>query len=111
MSEPSHTSPDARRVLTLALGAAGVVYGDIGTSPLYVLKECFGVAGGIPVGEGTVLGIASLIFWAIVLVVTLKYVSFVLRADNRGEGGILALLALVGHPTSGGVVVARGVVG
>ena len=78
---------------TMALGALGVVFGDIGTSPLYTLKECTsGENGTLP---ENVLGVLSLIFWALMLVVTLKYLTFVMRADNRGEGGILALLALL----------------
>jgi KUP system potassium uptake protein len=95
MADP-HTSvpPASRRILGLALGAVGIVYGDIGTSPLYTVKECFGAGGGVAVTGENVLGILSLIFWAIILVVTVKYVLFVMRADNRGEGGILALLAL-----------------
>ncbi|WP_144149031.1 potassium transporter Kup [Paraburkholderia sp. BCC1884] len=76
----------------LVLGAIGVVFGDIGTSPLYTLRECLKAAGGIT--QTNVFGIVSLILWAIVVVVTLKYVSFVMRADNEGEGGILALTAL-----------------
>ena len=76
----------------LVLGAIGVVFGDIGTSPLYTLRECLKAAGGIT--PANVFGIVSLILWAIVIVVTLKYVSFVMRADNDGEGGILALTAL-----------------
>ena len=79
----------------LALGALGVVFGDIGTSPLYTLKECLGGPHGFGVAPATVLGVLSLIFWAITLVVTVKYLSFIMRADNRGEGGIFALLALV----------------
>ena len=86
----------------LALGALGVVYGDIGTSPLYALRECVntGVGGhGVPPTPENVLGLLSLIFWALVLAVTLKYLWFVLRADNQGEGGVLALFALVeGRP-------------
>jgi KUP system potassium uptake protein len=81
--------------LALALGALGVVYGDIGTSPLYAIKECFHGLHAIPVTQGNVFGVLSLIFWSLTLVVTLKYVVFILRADNRGEGGIYALLALV----------------
>jgi KUP system potassium uptake protein len=77
---------------SLVLGAIGVVFGDIGTSPLYTLRECLKAAGGISVPN--VYGIVSLILWSIVIVVTLKYVSFVMRADNDGEGGILALTAL-----------------
>jgi KUP system potassium uptake protein len=107
-ASPSSTG----RLALLALGAAGVVYGDIGTSPLYALKECFAAHGGLPVTPGNVLGIASLICWALILVVTLKYVSFVMRADNRGEGGIMALLALAGQSGRGGaVLVALGLAG
>ena len=82
-------------VSRLMLGALGVVYGDIGTSPLYTLRECFGAATGIKPSLPEVLGILSLIFWSLILVVTVKYVLFILRADNRGEGGTLALMALV----------------
>ena len=78
----------------LVLASIGVVFGDIGTSPLYALKECFSPNHGIPFSEGAVLGIISMIFWALLLVVTLKYVAFVLRADNQGEGGVLSLMAL-----------------
>jgi KUP system potassium uptake protein len=79
----------------LCLTAMGVVYGDIGTSPLYALRECFFGPHGVPVTTANVLGVLSLIFWALIIVVTLKYHVYVLRADNRGEGGILALLSLV----------------
>jgi KUP system potassium uptake protein len=84
-------------LLTLALGALGVVYGDIGTSPLYALKECFNGPHGVAPTPGNVMGILSLVFWAMTFVVTFKYLTFVMRADNRGEGGILALMALVGR--------------
>ena len=77
----------------LALGALGVVYGDIGTSPLYTVKEVF-VSGGVPLTTENIVGAISAIFWALMLVVTLKYVMLVMRADNRGEGGIMALLAM-----------------
>ncbi|TSA41217.1 MAG: potassium transporter Kup [Verrucomicrobiales bacterium] len=77
-----------------ALAALGVVYGDIGTSPLYALKSCFTGSGGVDPTHDNVLGILSLIFWSLILVVSVKYLVFVLRADNRGEGGILALMAL-----------------
>ena len=80
--------------LAIALRALGVVFGDIGTSPLYALKECFHAAHGIPINFENVVGILSLIFWALVTVVSLKYVAFIMRADNNGEGGILSLLAL-----------------
>lgn len=79
----------------LTLGALGVVFGDIGTSPLYTLKECLHAAGSHGKGIEDLYGILSLIFWSITLVVTLKYLTFILRADNKGEGGIFALLALV----------------
>jgi KUP system potassium uptake protein len=79
----------------LALGALGVVFGDIGTSPLYAFKACLSAAGPLASQPAVVLGLLSLIFWAITLVVTVKYVGLVLRADNRGEGGVLALTALV----------------
>ena len=95
MSTDSKESPAGRRLALLALGALGVVYGDIGTSPLYALKECFTGSHGVPVTKDNVLGVLSLIFWSLNFVVTLKYLTVVMRADNRGEGGILALLALV----------------
>ena len=82
-------------VYWLALAALGVVYGDIGTSPLYALRECFHTHGGVPITPPNVLGILSLILWSLIMVVSVKYLSFVMRADNQGEGGILALLALV----------------
>jgi KUP system potassium uptake protein len=75
----------------LALAALGVVYGDIGTSPLYTIREAFGHAGGLHLSDPAVLGVLSLVFWSLLLVVTLKYVVLILRADNRGEGGVLAL--------------------
>ena len=92
----SHSSPsDKSKFNSLALAALGVVYGDIGTSPLYALKEVFGSPHHpVPITPNNVLGILSVVFWALMLVVTGKYVSFVMRADNRGEGGIMALMAL-----------------
>ena len=87
---------DPKRLALLSLGALGVVYGDIGTSPLYALKEVFGgTHHPVPITEHNVLGILSLVFWALMLVVTIKYVIFIMRADNKGEGGIMALMALV----------------
>ena len=79
----------------LALGALGVVYGDIGTSPLYAMKEAFAGAHGLPPTADNVYGVLSLIFWSLNFVISFKYIGFVMRADNRGEGGIIALLALV----------------
>src|SRR5690349_7172927 len=75
--------------------AIGVVYGDIGTSPLYAFRESFGEHYGLGLSSQNVLGILSLIFWSLIIVVSIKYLSFVVRADNRGEGGMLALMALV----------------
>ena len=99
---PSEAAPDANAshghndgLTKLALAALGVVYGDIGTSPLYAVKECFAPGHGVEPTPGNVLGILSLIVWSLVLVIVVKYISFIMRADNRGEGGILALLALV----------------
>jgi KUP system potassium uptake protein len=87
-------NPHGKRLAILTLGALGVVYGDIGTSPLYALRECFKTEYGIAPSPDNVYGVLSLILWALILVVTTKYLVFILRADNRGEGGILALLAL-----------------
>jgi len=89
-SVPGHGGP----LHVLALGALGVVFGDIGTSPLYAFKTCLTAIGPLTSRPLAVLGVLSLIFWAITLVVTVKYVGLVLRADNRGEGGVLALTAL-----------------
>jgi KUP system potassium uptake protein len=93
--------PRGRYLFKLSLGALGVVYGDIGTSPLYSLRECFHHSTGIRPTPENVLGILSLIVWSLILVVSVKYLLFVMRADNRGEGGILALLALVAPPRAG----------
>jgi KUP system potassium uptake protein len=82
----------------LILAALGVVFGDIGTSPLYALRECFHGPQGVSPAHGNVLGVLSLVFWALVIVISIKYLAFVMRADNRGEGGTLALMALIpGH--------------
>jgi KUP system potassium uptake protein len=93
------TGPSNARLATLTLAALGVVFGDIGTSPLYAFKEAFAGAHGLPVNETHVFGVLSLIFWAVMLVVSVKYVWFVLRFDNKGEGGVLALLALANRVT------------
>ena len=83
------------RFWTLTLGSIGVVYGDIGTSPLYAFREAIVAASaGGEVTREAVLGVLSLIFWALIIVVTLKYVLILLRADNNGEGGTLTLMAL-----------------
>jgi len=83
-----------KKLGALTIGAIGVVFGDIGTSPLYALKESFNPAHGIPLNEASVLGILSLVFWSLTTLVTVKYLMFMMRADNKGEGGILALTAL-----------------
>ncbi|MFZ2387774.1 MAG: potassium transporter Kup [Polaromonas sp.] len=85
---------DKQGLAALTLGAIGVVYGDIGTSPLYTMKEVFSPATGIPLDAAHVIGAVSVIFWGLMMVVTLKYVLLILRASNRGEGGIMALTAL-----------------
>jgi KUP system potassium uptake protein len=93
-----HAAPaHGRELLALSLATLGVVYGDIGTSPLYAFKECFAPEYGLTPSVDNVLGVLSLVFWSLNFVVTLKYLMFIMRADNRGEGGIMALLALV-HP-------------
>ena len=91
----SHTRPAHGRLGILTLGALGVVYGDIGTSPLYALRECFHGLHGIEPTRDNVLGVLSLIFWSLTLIISIKYLIFVMRADNDGEGGILALMALI----------------
>lgn len=89
------SKPGTGRYLAgLTVGALGVVYGDIGTSPLYALRQCFAGTHAMPATRDNVLGVLSLVFWSLLLIVTLKYLAIVLRATNRGEGGILALMAL-----------------
>ncbi len=85
------------RMAALVLGAVGVVFGDIGTSPLYAFRECF-EHHGMAVTPPNVLGLLSIVVWSLILVVTIKYLFFVMRADNGGEGGILALMTLVVPP-------------
>src|SRR5687768_10721592 len=91
---PHTATPQGRYLAILTFTALGVVYGDIGTSPLYALRECFHGPHGIAVNRENVLGVLSLVFWALMLVISVKYIAFVLRADNKGEGGVLALLSL-----------------
>ncbi|HEX6899989.1 MAG TPA: potassium transporter Kup [Thermoanaerobaculia bacterium] len=96
MSQSETSTPtDLRYLLALSLGALGIVYGDIGTSPLYALRECFHGPHAVPPSHDNVLGVLSLVFWSLVVIISIKYLVFVMRADNRGEGGILALMALV----------------
>ncbi len=92
--ERAESNPTGKRLAFLSLTALGVVYGDIGTSPLYSMKECFRSLYGIAPTQSNVYGVLSLIVWVLILVVCVKYLVFIMRADNRGEGGILALLAL-----------------
>jgi KUP system potassium uptake protein len=105
------------RLAAVSVAALGVVYGDIGTSPLYTLNTIFaGSQHSVPLTPGNVLGILSLIFWSLLIVVTLKYVYFILRADNHGEGGIMALMALVLHKSDGrlkhpGLIISLGLIG
>jgi KUP system potassium uptake protein len=117
-SGPGHgagSEGDTAYQLKLALAALGVVYGDIGTSPLYAMRECFHSQHGIQVTPTNVMGVLSLIFWSLTLIVSVKYVAYVLRADNKGEGGILSLMALASGPLRGTrvypVLIALGVFG
>jgi KUP system potassium uptake protein len=94
-SPPAHSHGHPSRLLPLTLTALGVVYGDIGTSPLYTMSQAFLGSHSVPPTHDNVLGVLSLIIWALLLVISVKYVAIVLRADNHGEGGILALTALI----------------
>jgi len=111
---PPDQPPRGRALAALSLAALGVVYGDIGTSPLYALKECFGSQHGIPPTPENILGVLSVVLWAMNFVISYKYIAEVMRADNRGEGGILALLALVkaqGGQRRRGILVSLGLIG
>ncbi len=94
-------TPRRQGTAALTLAALGVVYGDIGTSPLYTVKEIFAPGTGVPLDAAHLVGAVSAIFWALMFVVTLKYVTLILRADNRGEGGGLALTALAAQAVAG----------
>ncbi|HET8712340.1 MAG TPA: potassium transporter Kup, partial [Gemmatimonadales bacterium] len=107
-SAPHGAEPRGRYLAFLALTALGVVYGDIGTSPLYALREAFHGPHAIPVTPGNILGVLSLVFWSLVIVVTIKYHVVIIRADNKGEGGVLALMALIqGRRPTGGLQTPR----
>lgn len=115
-SDQAQSGHSAAKPLSLLVAAVGVVYGDIGTSPLYTLKEVFSGNYGVPVNHDGVLGILALIFWSLVWVVSFKYVVFVLRADNQGEGGTMALTALARrasapYPKLRAVMVVCGLIG
>jgi KUP system potassium uptake protein len=94
-ARPGKIASSTHALLPLTLTAIGVVYGDIGTSPLYTMRECFFGSHSVPVTGDNVLGVLSLIIYALLIVISNKYIAIVMRADNRGEGGILALTALV----------------
>ncbi|WP_179404643.1 potassium transporter Kup [Burkholderia guangdongensis] len=98
MTDTNQAHAQQHSLQALAIAAIGVVFGDIGTSPLYSLREAFSPAHGIPLTQHSILGVTSLLFWAIVMVVGVKYLLFVMRADNSGEGGVLALMALALRP-------------
>ena len=102
-AETKHTDHSTNGNLkTLCLAALGVVYGDIGTSPLYAVRECFYGAHAIPLTDANIFGVLSLIFWSLTMVISVKYLLYVTRADNHGEGGILALMSLVRARLKGG---------
>ncbi len=113
----SHSSSNAHAhkssFALLILGAIGVVFGDIGTSPLYAFREALHQAAATGIGEAEIMGILSLALWSLILVVTVKYVLFLMRADNEGEGGVLALLALAGRAIGGrhGIILVLGSIG
>src|SRR6266852_6592925 len=113
--EPASEQNSRRYLLTLSLGALGVVYGDIGTSPLYSLRECFRSDHGVAPTPQNVLGTLSLIVWSLIIIISIKYLALVMRADNRGEGGILALMSLVGTRSEEGrrrvILIALGLFG
>jgi KUP system potassium uptake protein len=110
-SPRARTAPIGQRLASLSLAALGVVYGDIGTSPLYAFRECFNPVYGLTPTTATVRGVLSLIVWSLILIVSLKYLVLVLRLDNRGEGGIMALLALVQRIRRQSVFVMAGLFG
>src|SRR6188474_805093 len=95
ITAPPQPLPSTRALLPLTLTTIGVVYGDIGTSPLYTIRECFFGTHSVPVTPENVLGVLSLVIYALVIVISIKYIAIVMRADNDGEGGILALTALL----------------
>ena len=96
-----HGAENTRRLLALALGSIGVVYGDIGTSPLYAFREALRPVAHDGVTDVEIIGLISLMIWSLTIIVTIKYVLFLLRADNQGEGGTLSLLALLMKTANG----------
>ena len=111
---PERKEPAAQNLAALCIGALGVVFGDIGTSPLYALRQCFHEGSGIAPNMPNVLGILSLIFWALIIVISIKYLAIVVHADNKGDGGIIALVALLSSgsaTTKRAVLIAMGLFG
>lgn len=114
VEQSSHPEIEQHSTKVLMLGALGVVYGDIGTSPIYAFREALVASSGGEVADrGDILGVLSLIIWSLTIIVTIKYINFVLRADNRGEGGVLSLMALArgSFPTRSAIILAVGIVG
>ncbi|MER8964165.1 potassium transporter Kup [Mesorhizobium sp. M0808] len=114
IEQSSHSTVEQHSTKVLMLGALGVVYGDIGTSPIYALREALHASSGTNIAErGDILGVLSLIIWSLTIIVTIKYIMFVLRADNRGEGGILSLMALArgSAPQRWGLILGVGIIG
>ena len=108
---PGAAPPTGRRLAALALGALGIVYGDIGTSPLYAFRECFKTAYGLYPTPDAVYGLLSLIAWSLILVVSVKYLIVIIQLDNRGEGGIMALLAMLPRMRTRGLFIGLGLFG
>ncbi len=98
-SQGSHEEAHGRYLAALSLTALGIVFGDIGTSPIYALRESFHSANGIVADQANVLGVLSLILWSLIIVISIKYLTFVMRADNNRQGGVIALTALVTPPS------------
>ncbi len=96
-SQGSQEEAPGRYLMALSLTALGIVFGDIGTSPIYALRESFHSGNGIDPTQANVLGVLSLILWSLIIVISIKYLTFVMRADNHGEGGIIALKRRVGR--------------
>lgn len=94
-NDPLREEPTGLKLLLISVTALGIVYGDIGTSPLYALRACFVGGDSVPLNRDNIFGVLSLIFWSLVIVISIKYLLYVMRADNHGEGGILALMALL----------------
>ena len=112
----SDTKPRGHYLITLGIAALGIVYGDIGTSPLYAIRECFSGEHGVSLTHDNILGLLSLIVWSLTIIISIKYLLYVMRADNRGEGGILALMALAtttgkGGRTTKGTIILLGLFG